>query len=140
MAYVDNLPTATELPFQSRGKHHQVSIDVDFSVTGNSLAQNDLMGLLAIPAGMDVVSAKIKVTTANAAVTNVDLGLTADDGTPATAADLIDGATLGTTGYKSGAGTRVQTTADMLVVLTNLDADTLSAGVIEVKLDLVDMR
>ena len=131
-ADVNLRPTSSKADAGDYGKAFVLTADVDFTVTANQLAQNETMALFDIPADTAVENAVIEVVTADADVTDVNLGMSADGSTDDT---LIDGATLATTGYKRGganADLGQVTAAAMQLVLTNIDADTINEAVIKV--------
>jgi len=104
---------------------------LDFTDTDLQLAQNETMSLTLFPVGTIILAAQIKVETADTDVIDVDLGYTTNG---ATGAQLIDGVTLATTGYKFTAGIAAAlpiTTASYLV-LTNKDASTIDEAKIRV--------
>jgi len=129
-ATVNNRPTSSKAKWQQTGEAYRLQQTINFTTTANQLAQNQTMALFDIPADTAIDFAWIEVTTADTDVTDVDLGCSTDG---STAADLIDGATLATTGYKTN-GTYLPPAynAAQQVVLTNKDADTINQAVIRV--------
>jgi hypothetical protein len=138
-ATVDNRPDSSNPVATEFGKGAILKVDVDFSATGNSLAQNETMALLDIPADTIIEQAYIKVGTAQSGITDVDVGISTDGSTDAT---LVDGVTLATVGYKSG-GTSAVTPqavgAASQLVLTNKVSTTISTAAITVILVIRDV-
>ena len=132
----DIRPGGMGLPFGGLSKSFVMKKRLDFADL-TALAQNETLAICDLPAGLDLISAKLKVVTAQADISDVDLGVHTTGDTDAT---LIDGATLASTGYKNGAGTRIQLTADTQLVLTNKDAQSIATAVFDVILEVVDMR
>ncbi len=135
MASTHNLrPTNSVYKFDAtQGK----KVVLDLSTVSQNVAQDETVSLFDLPAGVIVSGAMLKVTTAQATVTDVDLGISTDG---STADDLIDGATLATTGYKAGETTEVPVVADSQIVFTNKDADTAATAVMKVIFFVKDMR
>ena len=128
--------------FNSYAKGNMLSLfdmEIDFSATGNSLAQNETMSLTVLPAGVIVLGAEIKVVTAQSDVTDIDLGMHTSGSTDAS---LIDGVSAATTGYvfTAGIAAAIPVTADTYLVLTNKDAQTLATAKIRVKVLVYDAR
>ena len=97
-ATVNNRPDSSKAPFDEYGRAFVLKTDViDFTVAANQLAQNETMAVLDIDADVIIENAMIEVLTADTDVTDVDIGTSADG---STAANLGDGLTLATTGYK----------------------------------------
>jgi hypothetical protein len=117
---------------------------IDFSTTGYALAQNETMAIWDLPAGVQVEGAKLYVDTAQATITDVDLGVSTDGSTDD---GLVDGASLAAASvYKSG-GTNatgavfpLDVDAASQVVFTNKDAQTLNSAVVNVIIKVCDMR
>jgi len=131
-ATVDIRPTITAASFLDVGKAYKLEKEIDFATASNQLAQNETMAIFDIPADVIIERAMIKVLTADTDVTDVNLGISTDGSTDDT---LVDGATLGTTGYKLGGTNAVLgqvTAASNQLVLTNIDADTINGAKIEV--------
>jgi hypothetical protein len=130
---------------------------VDFTVTANQLASGKLMSLFKLPADCMVIKAGMYVKTADAQVTDVDLGLftLAGDADSAayTAVDadgFIDGLDISsTTGYRIGLVSSAYNTqgtdplhvtaANSVVALTNNDADTINDAVIDFYVVCIDV-
>jgi hypothetical protein len=110
---------------------------IDFSESGMDLAQNEIMAVAKIKAGMLLLAAQIEVITAQTDVTTVDLGYSTDGSTDHT---LKQNGTLASTGYLAGYATPVSFTADNYVVFTNTDANTLNTGKIQISLVIADLR
>lgn len=73
--------------------------EIDFSVTANNMAQNDVMVLADdLPLGLQINGIIIEVTTAQATITDIDVGLDST-ATHVTSDNLIDGASLAATGW-----------------------------------------
>lgn len=112
------------------------SFEINFAGTNMSLAQNEIMGIVDIPAGSVVYGGMVKVETAETEITDIDIGITTSS---ATAADLADGLSLASTGWLAFNNVTtggVYTTAASELVLTNKDANTLNAAKIEVVIDI----
>lgn len=112
------------------------SYEIDFSATSRSLAQNEIMGVVDIPAGCIIYGGFVKVKTAQATITDFDIGISTSQ---ATAADLADGISLASTGFVAFNNVTtggVKVTAASELVLTNIDAQTLNSAKIEVILDI----
>jgi hypothetical protein len=130
---VDATPANSKPVWTDVGKSYILdSVTVDFSVTGNNLAQNEIMDIYDIPANTVVEWAVLNITTAQADVTDVDLGVAA---TGVTAADLIDGGSLASAVGITGAAAQtpavvVGSTAEV-VTFTNKDAQTIASAVIQ---------
>lgn len=140
MAYnVDIEPTSGALPHSTLPSVNRLKFRVDFTDSDNNLAQNETMKLWTIPANTWVLNAFIDVITADADVSDVDLGY--GDGTAgqATNDDFVDGVTLATTGRKFTAGMTapVNITSETGLLLENNDADTINGAVIDVVLDVI---
>jgi len=130
-ATVDSRPTGDSFPFNDAAAVQRVVYDIDFSATGKSLAQNETMAIANLVAGDIILAAAIEVVTADADVTDVDLGYSTDGSTNAA---LIDGVTLDATGYvfTAGIAAAIPITAANQLVITNKDPDTCATAVIKV--------
>ncbi|NCC51630.1 MAG: hypothetical protein EOM20_10485 [Spartobacteria bacterium] len=133
-ATVDNRPAGDSIPYRD-AQNVPAAWNVDFSEDGNDLDQNETMAIANLPAGTIVRGACIKVNTAQADVTDIDVGYSTDGSTNA---GLVDGATLATTGFKAGvtANFPVLITAASQLVITNKDTDALDEADIDVILDI----
>jgi len=112
------------------------SFYIDFSATGQSLAQNETMTIVDLPAGCIIYGGMIDIETAQATISDVDLGVSTD-GT--TAADLADGITLAATGFlafNNVTAGGVKPVAASNLVFTNKDAQTLNSAKVRVKIDI----
>jgi hypothetical protein len=112
------------------------AFEIDFSGTSMSLAQNEVMGIVDIPAGCIIYGGFMKVETAEATITDVDIGVSTASATDATLADGISMATTGYVAFNNVTAGGVKTTAASELVLTNKDAQTLDAAKIEVIIDI----
>ena len=135
-ATIDNRPTSSLASNLNTGILQWREVDVDFTVTANQLVQNGTMSLLDIALGEVVLAAFINVVTADADVSDVDLGLETGGATNDT---LIDAATLASTGIKSAGANAVlpnylACAAATQLVLTNKDADTINEAIIKVSI------
>jgi hypothetical protein len=118
----------------------ECSFEIDFSATGNSLAQNQIMRITQIPAGTAILSAMVQVITANTSVTDIDIGFGTATTTVAT---IFDGISLATAGWLAANNLTVTNGASYMtatnnISITNKDADTLSSGKIKVVLLIAD--
>jgi len=132
----DVRPTSSSPDFSKVGTTYILSQEIDFTDTDNQLAQNETMSVFDIPANCHV-RGFMKVTTADADITDVDLGMTTD-GT--TSASLFDGVSLASTGYVQNAtALDAFTTAASIVVLTNKDAQTINQAVVKVIVEVTPL-
>ena len=113
-----------------------VSFEIDFSATDMSLAQNEVMGIVDIPAGCIIYGGFMKVETAEAEITDIDIGVSTGAATDATLADGISMASTGYVAFNNVTSGGVYTTAASELVLTNKDAQTLNSAKIEIILDI----
>ena len=143
MAITRDLSTTFGTVRSEKGSHQLFlsSFEIDFSASGMSLAQNEIMRICTVSAGLVVLSAAVYVVTAETEITDIDIGITT--GTT-TSANLIDGITLASTGWVAGnvdlsaTGGGVWATADSNILLTNKDSNTLDAAKIKVVLLMAD--
>ena len=130
---VDATPTNSKPVWTNVGKSYILdSVTVDFSVAGNDLTNGQIMDIYDIPANTVVEWAVMNVTTADADVSDVDLGVAA---TGVTALDLIQAGDVSSAVMVGGAAAEtpiviVGSTAEV-VTLTNQDAQALNAAVIQ---------
>lgn len=126
-------------PWKGENKTYIASYEIDFSTTGYDLAQNEIMKIATIPAGTVIASAMVKVLTAEAEITDVDIGV----GTTTTVANIFDGISMASTGWLAANnltttyGGTYQTTESALL-FTNKDAQTLDTAKIVVIIEFVD--
>ncbi len=123
---------------------------VDFTQTANQLAQTKTVGLFKVPAYVLVEEVFAVVRTADADVTDVDLGSFSSAGVAVAADGFIDGGTLATTGLKRDlagetysrqdgtAGYMAET--DWCIGLTNNDADPINGAIVDFYAACVDLR
>lgn len=133
---VDNRATGEKLPIAMERRPILVKFNIDFTDTDNQLDQNETMSLGTLEAGDIVLASYINVTTADATISDVDLGYSTDG---ATNAGFIEAADITTTGVKAGAVALypVIFTAENQIVFTNNDAQTIDEAVVEVYLLVV---
>jgi len=124
---------------------------IDFSVAANNLVQNGVMPIFKLPADCIVLACGIKVTTADAQVSDVDLGLYTEASDTITAVDIDgygDGLTLAATGYVNdpdavfnslGTSAFAVVAADSYFTIKNIDADTINGAVVEFYAVVVDI-
>lgn len=129
---VDSTPANSKPAWTKVGESYILdTVTVDFSVAANNLAQNEIMDIYDIPANTLIEWAIINVTTADADVSDCNLGVAA---TGVTANDLIDAADLSSTGMTTVAGAYVPvivgSTAEV-VTFTNIDSDTINEAVVQ---------
>lgn len=130
MAADVDIRTDISAPDHSRvGEQYRIEIPVDFTTSSNQLAQNEVMSLYTVPQDSLITYAGIKVTTADADVSDMNLGISTDG---ATDNSLIDALDPSATGWEVSANLSVECTADSQIVLTNIDADTIDEAVIRV--------
>lgn len=151
MAYTTDLTSGfgTVMPSSGGGKLYVLQKYVDFSVTANNLAQNETMCLFHIPAGVLAREVGMWVITADADVSDVDIGYATTSGTVAEADSFVDGATLAATGWIrdvlgetfsfNGTAGFVYT-AEWDIVLTNKDTDTINGAKILFYVIAIDLR
>jgi hypothetical protein len=137
-ATVNARPASSESSWVGHQKAYTLTKTINFATTGYALAQNETMAILDIPADTMFLAASFKVTTAQATISDVDLGVST---TGATDDSLIDGATFATTGIKGCAATGIAifNAAATQLVITNLDAQTLNSAVVKVTVVMVDL-
>jgi hypothetical protein len=122
------------------GRTFQMVRHVDFTETANQLAQTEIMALFKVPAGVLVKEVMIYVETADADVSDVDIGNASSAGVTISADGFVDGATLASTGLKrdlAGETYSLQdgtagycSTSDTIIILTNNDADTINGAIV----------
>jgi len=136
-ADVNLRPTSSKAVAGEYGKFYMLEIDVDFTVTANQLAQNEVMALFDIPADTLILHGSIEVTTADTDVSDMNLGCSTDG---STANDIIDAADVSSTGYKvNGTYLPSMYNAAQQVTLTNIDTDTINEAIIRVILFCADV-
>ncbi len=129
------------MPTDGVHKHFVMKNTVDFSESGKSLAQNESAGIFDVPAGVMVERVVMNVKTAQADISDVDVGI--DGGT---ADGFIDGADISTTGFKTDIDEGYTPTAGFLsdsnaiIAVKNMDAQTLNAAKIDFLAVCVDLR
>jgi len=137
----DISPTYQGTAFQNAaGRLHTVVIDVNFatnSTLSSGLAQNETLTLWELPASCTLMGAKIKVTTAQSDISDVDLGYSTDGSTND---GLLDGVSLVSTGYVYTAGIAaiLPLAATNYLVFTNKDAQTISTAIFKVIVTYLD--
>ena len=125
-------------PFQQKVSVLKIKIDSsDTTQFPAGIIQNATVTLYDIPAGWTILAAQLYVETAQADISDVDLGIHASGTTDA---QLVDGATMATTGYKFTAGlaAALPVTAASALVFTNKDAQTLETGVVYAIVTIAD--
>jgi hypothetical protein len=123
---------------------------VDFTVAANQLAQNEVMALFKIPAFVLVEEVFMVVRTADADVTDVDIGSFTEAGVGVAADGFMDGLSLAALGLiRDLAGETYspqdQTagymgTSDWVVGFTNKDAQALDGAVVDFFAVCKDLR
>ena len=134
----------------SINRHFSMTRDVDFTETANQLIQTATMGLFLVPAFVLIEEVMILVLTADADITDVDIGRYSTAGVAAAADAFVDGATLANTGLvRDLAGETYSRTdgtagymgqADWAIGLINNDAQTLNEAKIRFIALGVDLR
>lgn len=138
MSLVDKSTAYSGLDAWDGGKFNRIVYTIDFSATGYSLAQNDVLVIEDdLTLGTAIFGTIIKVTTAQATISDIDVGL--DSTATHVASDtLIDGADISSTGWVGNgsmdATPTYVTASGTGIVLTNKDAQTLNSAVIELHL------
>lgn len=114
--------------------------EIDFSLSGYSLAQNEVMKICTIPAGVGITNAMVYVSTGQSSITDVDIGY----GTTTAVANIFDGINLVTGSTWIAAnnltvtnGASYLTTAGALL-LTNKVATTMNTAKIKVVVTFVN--
>lgn len=142
MSFTRDLSTVfgSTRPWKGSMQNYTASFEIDFSLSGYSLAQNQVMRICTVPAGVAITSAMVKVITAETEITDIDIGIATDTNT---SANLFDGISLASTGFIASNNLTVTnggtyTTATNNLSLTNKDAQTLDAAKIVVIINFVD--
>ncbi len=138
------------VPVDGINRHVCLTRKVDFTETANQLIQTATMGLFLVPAYVLIEEVLILVTTADADITDVDIGRYSTAGVVAAVDAFVDGATLAATGLvRDLAGetySRTDGTAGYMgeaawaIGLINNDADTLNGAVVKFIALGVDLR
>jgi len=151
MAFDVDLTTyeGTALPWDGKGRVFVAKKRVDFTATANNLANAKRMAIMNLPANAWIISAYMKVITANTGVTDVDLGLFTTAAVEIDQDGLLDGATLETAGFvttprgeldilitTTGVG-YLATTASVLTLYNN-DATSVTLAVVDFFVQIVD--
>lgn len=142
MADIDKTGSIS-LPASGFGKVMVLHNYVDFTVTANQLANTKTMSIFDIPANVAVLYVLVKVATADAHISDVDLGI--EGGTTDGFLDAMD---ITTTGWKSdvdeaysiAAAAPHISTSDTVVIVTNNDAQTIDEAKIHFYAVVVDLR
>ncbi len=123
---------------------------VDFTQTANQLATAKTMGLFQVPAYVLVEEVFMVVRTADADITDVDIGRFSAAGVVAAVDAFVDGATIAATGlvrdlagetYSRQDGTAgYMGEAAWAIGLTNNDAQTINEAIIDFFAVCVDLR
>ncbi len=123
---------------------------VDFTAAANQLANAKTMGLFKVPAYVLVEEVAMVVRTADAQVTDVDIGRFSTAGVVAAVDAFADGASLAATGlirdlagdtYSRQDGTAgYMGEADWIIGLTNNDADMINDAIVDFVAFCVDLR
>ncbi len=132
------------------GKQFQMNRRVDFRLSANQLAQNEIMALFKVPTGVLVEEVIPYVETADADVTDFDIGSFTTAGVAVAADGFLDGASLASAGavrdlagetYSRQDGTAGYcSTSNWIIGLTNKDADTLNGAVVNFVAVCRDLR
>jgi len=152
MAYdISNQPEIGGLAWDGLKKSIVQKVEVDFSIAANNLAQNKVMAVMRIPAGVLIEEIMLNVKTADADISDVDVGIaTASTEATISADGFINNADISTTGLKrdlagetysrqdgtAGYFTSVETD----IIITNKDAQTIDEAVIDVIAVLKDLN
>ena len=144
------------VPVDGIGKVAVLKRTVDFTVAANQLAQNGVMAIFALPAGVKTREFGMKAKTADTDVTSVHLGVftrvAATSTITAVDADGFGvGVTLASAGHvgmdvdaaynPQGTGGRGYVgTSDYYLAITNNDADTINEAVVDFYAIVEDLR
>lgn len=132
--------TPGDIPVSGLNKKFRIDKTVDFSDSDNFLAQTEVAALMTIPAYVHIKEVMILVHTADADVSDVDLGPYTTAGVAVDADGFVDGATLAATGLVRDVGTAAYNqqsgtdgymgTSDWVLGILNNDADTLNGAIV----------
>ncbi len=150
MAFKVDKCDSPAMPWDGREKEFLLKKRIDFRLSANQLAQNEIMGIFEIPGNVLVEEVLLNVITADADVSDVDVGSFSTAGVAVAADGFIDGADVSTGGVKrdiadetysltNGTGGYVAS-ANWKIGLTNKDAQALDAAVIDVIARCIDLR
>ena len=138
------------LPWEGKDKYFVMKKRVDFTESANQLANAKSMGLFDIPAYVLVEEVFMVVRTADADITDVDIGRYSTAGVVASVDGFVDGATLAATGlvrdlagetYSKQDGTfGYMGTSDWAIGLYNNDAQTIDEAVVDFYAVCMDLR
>jgi hypothetical protein len=124
-------------PVDGIGKVFLMQKTVDFTVAANQVALNKTLALFKVPAGVVVLEAGYDVTTQEANVTDVDLGVFSTAGSPVDADGLLNGGSLATAGVIRQVGSPAYalpagyvSATDEVIALTNNDAYTIATAIV----------
>ena len=137
-------------PADAVDRHFIMHRRVDFTETANQLAQTETMGLFQVPPYVLVEEVIMIVRTADADVSDVDIGRYSTAGVVAAVDAFVDGATIAATGcirdlagetYSKQDGTvGYMGAAAWTIGLINNDADTINEAVIDFFAICLDLR
>jgi len=116
------------MPFVGQPGVTRLERRIDFSATGMALIEDATMALLDIPEGSIVLGSMVKVNTAQATITSIDLGLSATGANNTGLQSTIDVSTVGWKSDTDLPASPIPVTADTQLVVTNQDAQTLNAA------------
>ncbi len=142
MAFKVDVSDSAALPFDGKDKHFILKKRIDFTEAANQLAQNEIMAVFEIPADVLVEEVMLDVITADADVSDVDVGSFTTAGVGVAADGFLDGVDISTTGLKRDLAGETYSKQDgtagyraasaWMVGLTNKDADAVNGAVIDV--------
>jgi len=137
-------------PVDAVDRHFVMHRRVDFTETDNQLANAQTMGLFQVPPYVLVEEVIMVVRTADADVTDVDIGRYSTAGVVAAVDAFIDGGTLATTGEKRDLAGETYSKQDgtagymgaaaWTIGLINNDADTINEAIVDFFAICVDLR
>lgn len=151
MAYTKDVTTGftSVLPACARDKLYVLQKYVDFTDTDNALANAETMGIFDIPAGVLVREVGMWVITADADISDVDMGSYSTAGVAVGATTFVGSATIASTGWKrdvlgqtySFDGTAGYISAsDWSIGFSNNDAQTINEAKIMFFAICIDLR
>lgn len=152
MAYdLDLTDNSASLAWDGRNKQVVLTKEVDFSVAANQLANTKNMCLFNIPAGVLIDEVLAIVKTADADISDIDIGIfTASTQAVISVDGFVDGADISTTGIKRDLAGETYSktngtagyycTVDTDIVVTNNDAQTINGAVVVFVALCTDLR
>lgn len=142
--------TPGDVPEAGLRKFFTMERTIDFTVTANQLANAQVAAIFTVPAYVLVEEVMILVHTADADITDVDVGNYTTAGVATVVDGFIDGATIATTGlkrdvtgetYSPQSGTvGFMGTTDWVVSLYNNDAQTIDGAILTIIAKCQDLR